>query len=82
MAGQESRTEKLMALVTVCSAQVGGNGTGSAGNSGCENQGSCARSVKLSQSSVVAVATGGGKPGTVNDQGSTVACVRAEEKQC
>ena len=28
--------------------------------------------VKLSQSSVVAVAMGGGKPGTLNDQGSVV----------
>ena len=28
-----------------------------------------------------AVATAGGKPGTVNDQDSAVACVRAEEKQ-
>ena len=41
--------------------------------------------VKLSQSSVVAVATGGGKPGTVNDQGSAVVCaqlVRTEHSGC
>ena len=69
-------------MLSVCSAQAVGMTIGSGSNSGCKKQGSCARSVKLSQSSVVAVATGGGKPGTVNDQGSTVACVRAEEKQC
>ena len=69
-------------MLSVCSAQAVGMTIGSGSNSGCKNQGSCARSVKLSQSSVMAVATGGGKPGTVNDQGSAVACVRAEEKQC
>ena len=69
-------------MPAVCNAQAVGMTIGSGSNSGCKNKGSCARSVKLSQSSVVAVATGGGKPGTVNDQGSTVACVRAEENQC
>ena len=69
-------------MPAVCSAQAVGITIGLGSNSGCKNQGSCARSVKLSQSSVVVVATGGDKPGTVNDQGSTVACVRAEEKQC
>ena len=69
-------------MLSVCSAQVVGMTIGSGSNSSCKNQGSCARSVKLSQRSVVAVATGGGKPGTVNDQGSAVAYVRAEEKQC
>ena len=52
-------------MLSVCSAQAVGMTIGSGSNSGCKNQGSCARSVKLSQSSVVAVATGGGKPGTV-----------------
>ena len=69
-------------MLSVCSAQAVGMTIGSGSNSGCKIQGSYARSVKLSQSSIVAVATGGGKPGTVNDQGSTVACVRVEEKQC
>ena len=69
-------------MLSVCSAQAVGMTIGSSGNSGCKNQGSCARSEKLSQSSVVAVAMGGDKPSTVNDKGSAVACVRAEEKQC
>ena len=69
-------------MLSVCSAQEVGMTIGSSSNSGCKNQGSCARSVKLSQSLLVAVATGGGKPSTVNDQGSAVAYVRAEEKQC
>ena len=68
-------------MLSVCSAQEVGMTIGSGSNSGCKNQGSCARLVKLSQSSVVAVAAGGGKPSIVNDQGSAVAYVRAEEKQ-
>ena len=72
----------MLALVTVCSAQVGGNGYRLSWELRLRKPELVRAAVKLSQSSVVAVATGGGKPGTVNDQGSTMACVRAEEKQC
>ena len=72
----------MLAVVTVCSAQVGGNGYRLGWELRLRKLGLVRAAVKLSQGSVVAVATGGGKPGTVNDQGSTVACLRVEEKQC
>ena len=80
MAGQKSLIEKMLALVTVCSAQVGGNGYMLSLELRLEKPGLVRAAVKLSQGSVRA--NGGSGSGGGDQRRLVAALVTAKARKC